>query len=89
PYLTATAGALWTERALERTMREEIRITYYDVGGTARLVFGLGAGVDIYLARWCSAELEARALYVHNDPDIGLVGSAHGGIRFTWHEDSP
>jgi hypothetical protein len=45
---------------------------------------GLAAGADIYINHRLALELEARGIYVHNDPDFGVAVSARGGLRFSF-----
>ncbi len=83
PYVTATLGASRLTEALYRQVVDEARVTYYHIGGSTRLTFGLAVGADIYISRWLAAVLEARGWYVHNDPDIGLIATGRGGFRCT------
>lgn len=83
PFLIASVGASRMTEASYRVVISGTRITYYHVGGSTRLAVGLGGGADIYLAKWIALEAEARALYMHNDPDAGWMSFLRGGVRFT------
>ena len=84
PYVTASVGASRLTEALYRVLVDGERRTYYSVGGSTRLTMGLAAGADIYINRRLALELEARGIYVHNDPDFGVAASARGGLRFSF-----
>jgi hypothetical protein len=84
PFVTASVGASRMTEELHRLVIDGARVTYFNVGGTMRLTFGLSAGVDIYLARWFALEVEAKGWYVHNDPDLGLAAAARGGVRLSF-----
>lgn len=84
PYVVASVGASRLTEALYRVVEAGERLTYYTVGGSTRLTLGLAAGADVYLNRWLALEVEARGVYVHNDPDLGFAASARGGVRFSF-----
>lgn len=84
PYLQVTAGISRMTEASYRKLINDVRVTYYHVGGSTRLTGGLAAGVDVYFNRALALELEARAVYAHNDPDLGFATSARGGFRFNF-----
>jgi len=84
PYVTASVGASRLTEALYRVLVDGERRTYYNVGGSTRLTMGLAAGADIYINHRLALELEARGIYVHNDPDFGVAASARGGLRFSF-----
>lgn len=82
PFLSGTVGASHVTRALHQIVANRERTTYYAVGGTTRLTFAAGAGVNIYFHRALALELEGSAAYVHNDPDVETALGARGGLRF-------
>ncbi|MFN0156653.1 MAG: hypothetical protein ACKVRP_01115 [Bacteroidota bacterium] len=84
PYLQATVGVSRMTEALYRKVIDGARVTYYHVGGSTRLTGGLAAGLDIYFNRALALELEARAIYAHNDSDLGIATSIRAGFRFNF-----
>lgn len=83
PFLGATIGATHVSEAIYGDVIDSVRVTYYSIPGRSKLTFGISAGTDLYLARWITFEMEAKANYVHNDPDLGVASFIRGGFRFT------
>lgn len=83
PFLGASIGATHVSEAVYQEVVDSVRVTYYNIPGRSKLTIGVTAGVDTYLARWITFELEAKANYVHNDPDLGVASFIRGGFRFT------
>jgi opacity protein-like surface antigen len=83
PFVGATVGATRLSEAVYRETVDSVRVTYYNIPGRTRLTFGLTAGLDIYVVRWLSLQLEAKTTYIHNDPDLGFASFLRGGIRLT------
>jgi hypothetical protein len=81
PYIVVELGASRITEATYRKVIAGARVTYYSVGGSTRLTAGAAGGVDIVLSRWLAVELEAKASYVHNDPDAGILAAARAGFR--------
>lgn len=84
PYLGAAIGASRLTEALHRVIIDETRTTYYNVGGVTRLTATVMAGADIHINRSLALEFEVRGISVHNDPDMGVVVSATGGLRYAF-----
>jgi hypothetical protein len=82
PYLTLTLGASHNTGASYKIEEPLPRKIYYDIPRSTRLALGLVLGTDIVLSRWFALVLEAKLSYVHNDPNIGLLGFLRGGFRF-------
>jgi opacity protein-like surface antigen len=65
---------------------------YADIAGVRKVYFripqsihlGLGAfvGLEYLVNRRLGIDLEPRILYVHDNPDVGLVAAARAGLRF-------
>jgi hypothetical protein len=83
PFVAATIGATHISEAIYGDVIDSVRVTYYSIPGRNKLTLGISAGADLYLARWITFELEAKANYVHNDPDLGVASFIRGGFRFT------
>lgn len=83
PFLGATIGATHVSEAIYGDVIDSVRVTYYSIPGRGKLTIGVSAGTDLYLARWITFEVEAKANYVHNDPDLGVASFIRGGFRFT------
>jgi hypothetical protein len=81
PYIALELGASRLTEATYRKVIAGARVTYYNVGGSTRLMAGVAGGVDIVLSRWLAVELEAKASYIHNDPDAGILAAGRAGFR--------
>jgi hypothetical protein len=81
PFIGGDIGALRATEARYSEVVDSVRVTYYNVGGSTRFTFGLVGGLDAYVVRWLILHAEARAVYVHNDPDIGVLTFVRGGAR--------
>ncbi len=84
PFIGCSVGASRMTEALYRVIVDDMRTTYYAVGGTTRLTASVQAGTAVFLTRALALELEVRALSVHNDPDLGLAVSGLAGLRFAF-----
>jgi len=84
PYMSTSVGAsLLTRASYKNPTIGQRHQYYYNVGGIARLHAGLAGGVDLYLNRWLAMQLEAKATYVHNDPNVRVTSFMRGGFRLT------
>jgi hypothetical protein len=83
PYVGMTLGATRTSEAIYGDVIDSVRVSYYNLPARSRLTIGLALGTDIYITQWLAVELEAKANYMHHDPDFGLASFVRGGFRFT------
>ena len=83
PYLGLSIGASRLTAAVYREVIDSVRVTWFNIPGRTRLSAGGIAGVSFQTSRWLGVEAESRLLYVHNDPDAGLVVLLRAGLRFT------
>jgi hypothetical protein len=82
PFLGAEVGVVRCSGAEYKAIISGVRHTYYDIPGMAHLAASVSAGVDYYLVPHLAVQLEGRAIYVVNDPDMGLFLTAHAGFKF-------
>jgi hypothetical protein len=61
-----------------------VRKVYYRIPQSIHLGLGVFAGFEYLMNRRLAIDLEPRLLYVHDNPDVGLVGAARAGLRFIW-----
>jgi len=82
PYLTIGLGAThWTGASAKEEIPGQPRQVYYDVPRKTRLAAAVALGADFVLSSWLALVLEVRASSAINDPELGLVGAARGGVR--------
>ncbi len=82
PYLGGDIGFARISGAENKEVINAVRVTYYDIPGTTRLTIGGVAGADYYLARGFALQADVRGIYLHNDPNVGLVLLFRGGVKF-------
>jgi hypothetical protein len=58
------------------------RVTYYNIPFQTRLAVSLYGGLEYRFNRSFAFDAEARALYVNDDPDVGVTAVIRGGVRF-------
>lgn len=82
PYIGLSIGASRLTAAVYQQVIDSVRVTWFNLPGRTRLSVGGIAGVTFHATRWLGVEAESRLLYVHNDPDAGLMVLLRAGLRF-------
>lgn len=85
PFIGASVGAAKATPAVYETMINGIRTTYYEIPGRTRLAVAGLVGADFFLDRTVAVEVEGKAVYLHNDPEVGLVLSVRAGVRLFFY----
>lgn len=85
PFIGATVGAAKATSAVYQTTVSGIRTIYYEIPGRMRLAFGALAGADFFLDRSLAIEVEGKAIYLYNDPEVGLTVSVRAGVRLFFY----
>ncbi|MEW6509594.1 MAG: opacity family porin [Bacteroidota bacterium] len=83
PYVGLSVGASRLTPAIAQEIVDSVRVTYFNIPGRTRLSVGFLGGVSYPLTRWLAIGVEARWLYVHNDPDIGATTAVRGRLQFS------
>ncbi len=81
PYLGGMIGFSHMTGAEYRQETSSGRVTYYDLPFQTRLAASLYGGLEYRASRSVAFDMEARALYVNDDPNAGLIVAVRGGIR--------
>ena len=81
PYIGGMIGFSHMTGAEYRQETGSGRVTYYDMPFQTRLAVSLYGGVEYRISRTFAFDAEARALYVNDDPNAGLIVAVRGGIR--------
>ena len=82
PYVGGMIGFSHITGAEYRQQTDSGRVTYFYIPYQTRLAAGLYGGVDYRISRPLAFDLEARALYVNDDPDVGVTAVIRAGFRF-------
>jgi hypothetical protein len=82
PYVGAMVGISHMTGAEYRVQTDSGRVTYYYIPFQTRLAGSLYAGLEYRISRSLAFDAEARALYVNDDPDVGITAVIRGGLRF-------
>jgi len=82
PYFGASVGAARYTGAEYKQIVNDVKVTYYDIPGITHLTLSVFAGSELLLARWVALTVEAKATYVHHDPDAGIGIGLNGGFHF-------
>ncbi|MBP1691990.1 MAG: hypothetical protein H6Q32_1342, partial [Bacteroidetes bacterium] len=82
PFFGAELGVLRSTGAEYKPVIDGVRRTYYDIPDIARLTGSVSAGLDYYIFRLISLQVQGRAVFVANDPNIGTLFTAHAGFKF-------
>jgi len=85
PFIGASVGAAKATLAVYQTTVNGIRTTYYEIPGRTRLAVAGLLGADFYLDRTVALEVEGKALYLYNDPEVGLSLSVRAGVRLFFY----
>jgi hypothetical protein len=82
PFFGAELGVLRSTGAEYKHVVDGVRRTYYDIPDIARLTGSLSAGIDYFIFRFISVQIQGRVAFVVHDPNIGTLLTAHGGFKF-------
>lgn len=82
PSLGLSIGVSRLTAAVYRQEIDSVRVTWFSIPGRTRLSVGGIAGVTFRATRWLGIDAESRLLYIHNDPDAGLMLLLRAGLRF-------
>ena len=82
PYIGALIGISHVTGAEYRVQTDSRRVTDYYIPFQTRLAGSLYGGLEYRISRSLAFDAEARALYVNDDPDVGLTAVVRGGFRF-------
>lgn len=82
PYIGGMIGFAHMTGAEYRQETDSGHVTYYNIPFQTRLATSLYGGVEYRFNRSLAFDAEARALYVHQDPDVGITAVLRGGFRF-------
>lgn len=82
PYIGASLGFSHMTGAEYIQEVNGVRVTYYNIPFQDRLAGGLLAGLEFRVKRTFALEVEARSLFVNNDPDVGATLAMRAGMRF-------
>jgi len=83
PFFGAEVGVFRATGAEYKEVINGVRHTYYEIPGMSHLAGAVLAGIDYYVSRRIAVQLQCRAVYVVNDPDTGMLLTAHAGMKFT------
>jgi len=82
PFLGADLGFARISGAENKEVINGVRKTYYDIPGTTRLTLSADAGADYFFTREFAIQADVRAVYLHNDPNVGLFLYFRFGVKF-------
>lgn len=85
PFIGASVGAAKATLAVFETTVNSMRTTYYEIPGRTRLAVAGLLGADFFLDRSVAVEIEGKALYLYNDPEVGLSLSVRAGVRLFFY----
>jgi opacity protein-like surface antigen len=61
-----------------------VKKMYFRIPETTRASVGLFVGAEYLVNKKIGIDFEPRLLYIHNNPDVGLVLSGRAGVRYIW-----
>ena len=82
PYIGGMIGFSHMTGAEYRLQTDSGHVTYFNMPFQTRLAASLYGGLEYRLSRSLSLDAEARALYVNDDPNVGLTTVLRAGLRF-------
>lgn len=82
PFLGVDFGFARISGAESKEVINGVRKTYYDIPGTTRLTLSGAAGADYYFTREFAVQADVRAVYLHNDPNVGVFLYFRVGVKF-------
>jgi len=83
PYIGLALGAVRITEAVYQQIVDSVRVTYYSIPAKTRLTMACIGGAEYKVSRKFALDGEARLMYVHHDPDVGLTLTVRAGVRFT------
>jgi len=85
PTISATlGGSKMTKAVYEVRDSSGVRKTYYNIPGRMRLTLGVAPGIEFAFSRTVALIVEGRFLYLHNDPEAGLLAGGRCGLRWNF-----
>ncbi len=84
PTFSASLGGSKMTKALYEERIAGVRTTYYSHPGRMRLTIGVSPGLEFAMSRGLALVIEGRALYLHNDPEAGLLAGGRCGLRWNF-----
>jgi hypothetical protein len=82
PYIGGMIGFSHMTGAEYRQATDSGHVTYYDLPFATRLAASLYGGFEYRVSRRFAFDAEARALYVNDDPNVGVIAALRAGFRF-------
>lgn len=82
PYFGGMIGISHMTGAEYRQETDSGHVTYYNIPFQTRLAASIYGGVEYHFSRSFAFDAEARALYVNDDPDVGVNAVLRAGFRF-------
>jgi opacity protein-like surface antigen len=82
PYVGGMLGFSHMTGAEYRLETDSGHVTYFNLPFQTRLALSLYGGAEYRLGRSVAVDAEARALYVNDDPNVGLTTVLRAGFRF-------
>jgi hypothetical protein len=82
PYIGGMIGISHMTGAEYRQATDSGHVTYYDLPFQTKLAASLYGGLEYRISRVIAFDAEARALYVNDDPNVGVLAALRAGFRF-------
>jgi len=82
--LSASLGGSKMTKAVYEERIAGVRTTYYNIPGRMRLTLGFSPGIEFAFNRSIALVIEGRVLYLHNDPEAGLLAGGRSGLRWNF-----
>jgi len=82
PYVGGMIGLSHMTGAEYRQATDSGHVTYYYIPFQTRLAASVYGGLEYRVSRSFAFDAEARALYVNDDPDVGVTVVVRAGARF-------
>jgi hypothetical protein len=82
PFVGAQIGILRSTGVEYKAVIDGVRRIYYDIPDISRLAGAVSAGADYFIFRFIALQLQGQAVYVLNDPNIGILISVQAGLKF-------
>jgi hypothetical protein len=83
PYIGGMIGFSHMTGAEYRLETDSGHVTYYNLPFQTRLAASIYGGLEYRLSRSLAIDAEARALYVNEDPNVGVTTVLRAGLRFS------
>ena len=82
PYIGGMIGFSHMTGAEYIQQTDSGHVTYFNMPFQTRLAASIYGGLEYRLSRSLAIDAEARALYVNDDPNVGLTTVLRAGLRF-------